>query len=644
MQFHYIVDYEVTALAVLIIITIRFYTLRRFPDILTKLFGFILWVSIFDLGLDIVGAHTIEFSYNFPAWVNHVINTLFYSAQTILPVLMTVYIIWSAGKKFSESRALRLLLAPGILTLIFIFTNHFTGWVFYLDDSTGYLLYTRGPWFNLLYASTCFYFVASVSLLLKFRLQMRKEVFWSIMGFIAFNAIAIILQIIFPDALLTGVGITIAALLMFFTIENPESMVDVMTGVFNYTALLTFLSDRISQNGRIFLVGIDVRGIRKINNAYGIWTGDEAMKEVGLFLIELEGKHVWAFRTFGTRFLLIADNEEQYQNMIADISQRFQEPWNTSKGQVSLRATVRYFDSQDFFNSPEDVINLIDLTYSALGSDDIGTVEHINGDILRKAMRYELVDNALRKALSDGEKNFAINFQPIYNVKEKKFTSCEVLLRFKDEQLGVVSPDEFIVVAEKTCLIHSIDHMVIRKTCEFLYRHPEIESYGVDCVEINLSAADFFTDICDDVSETVISCGAKPEMLCFEVTETAATKHPENLTRFMNTMAKSSYKFALDDFGTGFANLAQVANFPFNIIKLDKTLLNSEKEAVQTMFDELVRMFSKMNLLTVTEGVETEEQANRVIGLESDYIQGFYYSRPLPEDEFIEFIKKNNSK
>ena len=257
-------------------------------------------------------------------------------------------------------------------------------------------------------------------------------------------------------------------------------------------------------------------------------------------------------------------------------------------------------------------------------------------------MRYELVDNALRKALSEGEKNFTINFQPIYNIQEKKFTSCEVLLRFKDEQLGVVSPDEFIVVAEKTGLIQDIDKMVIRRACQFLYRHPEIESYGFDCIEINLSAADFFTDICDDVRSIVTSCGAKPEMLCFEVTETAATKHPENLTRFMTSMARSSYKFALDDFGTGFANLAQVADFPFNIIKLDKTLLNSEKSAVQVMFDELVRMFSKMNLLTVTEGVETEEQANRVISLESDYIQGFYYSRPLPEDEFIEFIKKNN--
>lgn len=642
MQFHYIVDFEVTALAVLLVITVRFYTLRRFPDILTRLFGFILWIAILDLSLDIVGAHTIEFAHNYPAWINQIINTAFYSVQTIFPVLLMTYVLWSANKQFSRSRTLRLFLVPAILTLALILSNHFTHLVFYLDNSLGFLVYTRGPWFNTLYISTCFYFTVSVILLLRYRLEMRKEIFWSIIGFIAFNAVALILQILFPDALLTGVGITIAILMLFFTIENPESMVDVMTGVFNYTALLTFLSDRISEKGRIFLVGLDVRGIRKVNNTYGIWTGDEAMREVGLFLTGLEGKHVWAFRTFGTRFLLIADTEEQYQNTIADISHRFQNTWRTSRGQVSLRATVRYLDSQDFFNSPEDVINLIDLTYSALSNDDIGTIEHINGDILRKAMRYELVDNALRKALSEGEKNFTINFQPIYNIQEKKFTSCEVLLRFKDEQLGVVSPDEFIVVAEKTGLIQDIDKMVIRRACQFLYRHPEIESYGVDCIEINLSAADFFTDICDDVRSIVTSCGAKPEMLCFEVTETAATKHPENLTRFMTSMARSSYKFALDDFGTGFTNLAQVADFPFNIIKLDKTLLNSEKSAVQVMFDELVRMFSKMNLLTVTEGVETEEQANRVISLESDYIQGFYYSRPLPEDEFIEFIKKNN--
>jgi EAL domain-containing protein (putative c-di-GMP-specific phosphodiesterase class I) len=267
---------------------------------------------------------------------------------------------------------------------------------------------------------------------------------------------------------------------------------------------------------------------------------------------------------------------------------------------------------------------------------DQGTCRPIDSEILNRAKRFEEVEAALRSALVLKEE-FYLNIQPIYNTEAGRFESAEVLLRFNSKEFGMIPPNEFITVAERIGLIFDIDRMVVRKTCRFIQTHPELSEAGVKFLQINLSASEFVKNIYDEISAIVREYDVDPRSICFEVTETAATSDPEILQEFMDDMISDGYRFALDDFGTGFANLMQTVSYPFELIKIDRDFLLSDNSRSMTMFDDLLRMFPRMELETITEGVETEEQSKRVTGLGGKYIQGYYYSKPLSEEDFVRF-------
>lgn len=636
MQYNYVYQYEICALIFLFIVTVRFFSLRRFPGLMTKVFGILLCICLVDISLDLIGSYTIEHANDLPNWVNYAVNIPFYSMQVLMPVFLMLYIIWLADLRFRTLPQLAVLLLPAMFFVALVIFDPITDGIFYISVVDGVRVYTRGLMFDSLYIGTFLYFIIDLVILFARKKHVRKIELKVIIGFMLINLLAMMLQYLMTDVLLTGVGIALAMVMMFLILENPESKIDYVTGVFNNSAMLMYLSNMIADKKKLFLVAIDLADVRRVNSNYDVWTGNEALHEVGAFLLKFGGKNTWIFKMTGPRVICITDNKNGYENIIRGVEKRFCDPWMTSKGQVYIKATIRYYANTNFFSSPQEVVNFIDLTYDSMDRSDYGTCRMIDSDILQKAKRFEDVEAALRSALTAKEE-FYLNIQPIYNTETGRFASAEVLLRFNSKEFGMIPPNEFINVAERTGLIFDIDRMVVRKTCRFIQDHPELSEAGVKFLQINLSASEFAKNIYDEINAIVGEYDVDPRSICFEVTETAATSDPEILQEFMDAMISDGYRFALDDFGTGFANLMQTVSYPFELIKIDRDFLLSENSRSMTMFDDLLRMFPKMGLETITEGVETKEQAKRVIDLGGKYIQGYYYSKPLPEEEFVRF-------
>ena len=211
-------------------------------------------------------------------------------------------------------------------------------------------------------------------------------------------------------------------------------------------------------------------------------------------------------------------------------------------------------------------------------------------------------------------------------------------------ELGFISPEEFIPISEKTGDIIEIGEFVFEEVCK-MFSEQNIKQYGVDFIEVNLSTvqcmqknlAKRFKEILDkhNVSATSIN---------LEITESAAANSPEMFLNTMSELKDLGFTFSMDDYGTGYSNLSHMYDTDFDIIKLDKSILwNSYKsKKADIILQNTVKMIKEMEHNIVIEGVETEEQKEYVSSLGCDYCQGYYFSKPVDKNEFIEYCKKYN--
>ena len=227
-------------------------------------------------------------------------------------------------------------------------------------------------------------------------------------------------------------------------------------------------------------------------------------------------------------------------------------------------------------------------------------------------------------------------YQPIFDTKTKRFNHFEALIRLANEELGYIGPSEFIPIAENFGLANEIDFFVLNETCAFLQRNPEISG-----LEINISCAEFFNNPSERFMKIINQYGVDPSRIILEITETIAVKYPSKTKEFMADLGQYGVKFAMDDFGSGYSNIARFITLPFSVAKLDKTLL-SESENISIFFEAAINLFKNLNIPIVIEGVETEKQLDLSIKKQIDYIQGYYFSKPLKEDDLLEFLAKNN--
>ncbi|HWP79276.1 MAG TPA: EAL domain-containing protein [Candidatus Acidoferrum sp.] len=632
----YITQYEVCALLFLVIVLIRFFTVRRFPSFQNKLFGVLLICSAGDILLDVAGSYTIMYAAELPPYVNYLINTAFYALQFVLLPLFLAYLVALAGLYYTWRRnILPLLMAPVAACLLVLVSNPFTKWIFYIDLSSGVGVYTRGPLFNLLYFNALFYLPLIFGMIVAFRRKLQHSQFVTMLWLCVALAATLCAQYVWPQYLLTGVTLAGTMLTMFFTLQNPEIMLDLNSGVFNYTAMMTFLNDQLIEKKPLWLVAVDVGGIRQINNSFGVEIGNKLFSQVGAFFNELEGG-VRSFRMYGSRFLIVANSESVYNRVIFCVERRFERPWLAGQGYTTLSCTIRHFGQPDFFKSAEEVVSLLDNAYSDTDRDGWGTKKQVDTSLLYITQRRNDVENAIRDVLASGE-GLILHYQPLYNMKEGRYEGVEALLRMRHPTLGEVSPGEFIPIAERSGLILRIDEYVIREVGAFLRRNgPEL----VPKVELNLSATEFSTGEYKRLYSIISESCVSPERVCFEVTETAATSHPAMLKEFMRSLIAAGFSFALDDFGTGFANISQVVSLPFSIVKLDRSMLIAAQSINAALFEGLIEIFSKIGLAVIIEGVETGEQVHRVQRLGAHVIQGYFFAKPMPEHILLEFLKK----
>lgn len=255
--------------------------------------------------------------------------------------------------------------------------------------------------------------------------------------------------------------------------------------------------------------------------------------------------------------------------------------------------------------------------------------------------RYKTIEAAIERTL-ENPKSFKVYYQPIYSIKENKVVAAEALLRLFDVELGEIPTEEFVYVAEKNGKIIELGQNVLRQVCEFLQRQIK-ESFEIRYIQINLSIFESLREeLPYEMEEILAEYGIEPEKINLEIKESALKKKDNVLTRNMEKLLEKGVHFSLDDYGTGASALTYIINFPFQIVKIDRDVLWNAMEDEHAMMAlcASINMIKDMNMKIVVEGVESQEVAERLKKMGCDFLQGYYFSKPMPEEEFLDYLKQ----
>ncbi len=247
-------------------------------------------------------------------------------------------------------------------------------------------------------------------------------------------------------------------------------------------------------------------------------------------------------------------------------------------------------------------------------------------DPRRKAELEDLIGAGLKNG------RFLIYYQPLYNVSDGNFTEAEALLRLRDEKGNFVSPDEFIPVAEQNGQITEIGAAVLDSVCRYI-RCMLRCSADIDTISVNLSVVQLMQDnVVGRLMNIIRANEISPNRILLEVTESTLVSNYEQVGDKIRAMSEEGVQFAVDDFGTGYSNITHVIDLPFDVVKIDKSLVwdSVRSRKCNIMIRELTKIFKDINLSVTAEGVETQEHDEFVRECGCDKIQGFRYARPMP--------------
>ncbi len=255
-------------------------------------------------------------------------------------------------------------------------------------------------------------------------------------------------------------------------------------------------------------------------------------------------------------------------------------------------------------------------------------------------MERMFLENSLREAVKNMD--FTLNYQPILDFSSEKICSLEALIRWNSPELGPVSPVVFIKLAEENGLIIPIGNWVLRTGCSFAAKLAA-EGYPGITVSINISPVQLMqADFVQNVKAIVASCGVEPDRIKLEITESVLIDSFESGLRKLNELKDYGFHISLDDFGQGYSSLTYLRRLPINIIKIDKAFIDDiqENEGNDQIVYAITELSHRMGLTVYAEGVETEQQLRYLKSIKCDGIQGYIISKPLPEPEIAELLKR----
>lgn len=634
------IEYEIFSAIIVIFLMVYFFKSKFIPTLQNKIYCALLICSFLFIVSNILGSLCLNNIDKLPIFLTSSLNQIYLFLLPIPAALVSFYVMAIIYQDIRYMKKKLLFLSiPLIICIGLCITNPFTHILFGLSKETGYV---RGYGYAATFLSFFFYAIYSAFLSFKYKKAMHESKIWAIRGFLIVSIIAIILQAIFLQYLLTGAACACSLLLTYLSMQNRGLIIDDLTGVLNRQSFIQELDLNINteQSGVIITIALD--DFKFMNETFGTKNGDIALKEVGKFLIHIHDvNHV--YRIGGDIFSIVVNRQLGIspETIIKEIKERFKKPWIIEETSFNLSTSIAVVSFPENAETTEDVIVAIDFSMHEAKRSESRQVIYADASISEKIKKKHIIKNCLKEALeNDG---FDVYYQPIFSTSKDRFALAEALIRLEHKELGFIPPDEFIPIAEQTGLINSIGLVVFEKVCKFI-ASDDFEDLKLDTIAVNLSVVQCMqNNLADDLFNIMKKYNVSPTKFKLEITETVASGSFNIIRETMEELIDLGAKFALDDFGIGYSGVTNMLSLPFSVIKLDKSLIWSmnEDSKHKLTVETIISLINKLNMKAVAEGVETIEYAKDLKSMKCEYLQGYYFSKPVPEEDLRNLLREN---
>ncbi|MCZ6503366.1 MAG: EAL domain-containing protein [Gammaproteobacteria bacterium] len=386
---------------------------------------------------------------------------------------------------------------------------------------------------------------------------------------------------------------------------------------------------------------MDLDGIGVINDGLGHEQGDRLISEIGHRIDKTSRPDDTVSRFSSDVFAVLLDPVDAANGAIQAcrrILRAVEQPIQLGATSVNVTASVGIVLNHGNYKTTEEMIRDADTALHRAKLDAKGSYVMFDSDMHRDVKKFLERKNDIQKAIHDG--SFRVHYQPIIDLQSGKLSSMEALIRWLHPVDGMVSPAEFIPIAEETGLILPLGEWVLRSVCRQI---KQWNTRGMNDIKVavNLSARQFENNIPTLVGEILAETDVSAESLGLEITEGVAMKNVDNNIRMLEELNALGIDISIDDFGTGYSSLAYLKRFPLHTLKIDRSFIqdithNSDDREITKA---IIAMGQNLNLKVLAEGVETEGQLEILRDSGCDYIQGYYFSRPMPASEMLPFLQ-----
>ncbi|MBR6380181.1 MAG: EAL domain-containing protein [Lachnospiraceae bacterium] len=534
--------------------------------------------------------------------------------------------------------------APYGLVCLCLLLNPAFGWIFRISPDRGY---ERGDLILVLYGVSAFYALMGVGHLIRYRGMLDKEKWLAYLGLYLMNFFAVGFQFFMPRYLVEIFGTAMAFLLITLLVFRPEEVMDSNVGLLSWRAYQADLRKILATRQPVQIVAATFTNATVVRNYLGETRFYSYISRMAAEIADLNHERgnpsEIYYESPGTLYTVLSGNSvhEKVEALLPELRDKIdRHTSDISHTGARLEASICCIRVPEDVSSYEEILHLGHNFRALIPSDQIFT----KASSLIDSRDYEIyskMEYILERAIT--KRAFEMYYQPIYSVQDGKFRSAEALIRLKDRDFGFISPAVFIPAAEQLGLILPIGDFVLESVFRFISQH-NLPLLGLEYIELNLSVAQCMqTDLPEKIFDLEKKYRISPDQVNLEITETSFENNAGLMTSNLNVLADNGYRFALDDYGTGYSNIQRVSRLPLSIVKIDKSLVDDMNTPDGfSIVRNTVRMMKDIRKEIVVEGVEDKKTLSELADMGCDFIQGYYFSKPIPAEEFIEFLKKHN--
>ncbi|MDO4546016.1 MAG: EAL domain-containing protein, partial [Bacillota bacterium] len=416
---------------------------------------------------------------------------------------------------------------------------------------------------------------------------------------------------------------------------------DRLTGVYSKEFFMERVREMLLRNPKkqYDLICSDVENFKLINDVFGMPYGDALLKHIAdVYKDKVEGMGICG-RMNADQFVCFVERRAEYPTELftsvnAEVN-KFLDVTN-----VVIKWGV--YQIEDASISVEQMCDRVLLAARSIRGR-YGEYVAIYDDTLRdKLLKEQAITDSMESALEEGQ--FVVYMQPKYRIKDECLVGAEALIRWEHPEWGLQSPGEFIPIFERNGFITKLDQFVWDKVCSVL-RDWDDKGLPTISVSVNVSRADIYnTDIAQILMSTVNKYGLSPSRLHLEITESAYAKDPKKIIDNVSHLKELGFIIEMDDFGSGYSSLNMLNEMSIDVLKLDMKFIQNEttRSNSQGILQFIINLARWMHLSVVAEGVETKEQLRRLEHIGCDYVQGYYFAKPMAYEEFEKLLRSED--